>query len=1017
MKAVRGSLAAVLAVFVATGSSLFASAEVREETVGAQGRWISCKVSPRGLHMAVLVMKGSRYAVVVDGVEGPRFDQLIGTDGQPAIMGGPEYAANQVNMLQVVFSDNGEHCAYFAKVGGDFIAVLDGKEIFRGPMGYNNSRRGLLFSAGGKHLFFIDSDGSAGNRIVVNGAPGPWSHDVPEVVTSADGAHYAYVGTATDYTATKWAVVDGKQVKYFGRSLQFTANGSLLSILDGQGAAALILNGKPVIQAASVEPLWVSPVGGIVAAMVSPKPGAQAVLTVNGNAVPGTEGVGIVGVSFSPDGKRYAVACRTVSNSMFMIIDGKRGLDYQSVSDPFSSVPGSAPLNAGFTPDSSRFFYVANTSQAFLVVEDEEWDGVSGVIQPAIAPKGNRIGFTANANSRQYVVIEGKSKEYRGASNLFFSPDGSRYGFLGYGTSPILYVDGVEQSGLVVSPFVRTYEMPAANTSFLFSPDSKHIAVAGYLTADTQKRGVFIDGQFVPQSQGISQLRRPMFTPDSRHLYWISPRVTEGGEDKDNFWLNLDGVPVAKFVGADALERLPENWEMSPDGTVHFVALSGGELKRFHVTPPADTSIDTMLSGGAPAPTAAAGTPGSTPTQGNPNANPVVAAIEAVAPQKSGDSKVNPLVAAVASVVLAAIDSDKKAPAKTSESAKPAAVPVVARAETFAEAAAEAAKLTWQELASRPELWPAQVTVKVALDFQGGASVRAGQKVNVYQIRGNEIDLSTTDGKLNFAVEPGETDALDVARAGYAKLTPKQRKLTFGSLVSNKELWPLKVVLNQTFDLGGGRVVRAGDEMTVLDFQAGKLLVKSEPLNVQFNVAPQATDIMAQCRRFVEDESAGPRLLATQKAAEDRMKARGIVVTELDGRLVNSVTDKPQPLDEAALPKYLVFLRGSSTCPITRGFMPSMVKFYREQKPRHPEFEVVYIMTESPDDTGKFAREAGFSWRAVEYESTAYMPSVSRQIDGKLPQLIVMDRNGKVLANGIQNDAPAALNQLAALLK
>ena len=45
------------------------------------------------------------------------------------------------------------------------------------------------------------------------------------------------------------------------------------------------------------------------------------------------------------------------------------------------------------------------------------------------------------------------------------------------------------------------------------------------------------------------------------------------------------------------------------------------------------------------------------------------------------------------------------------------------------------------------------------------------------------------------------------------------------------------------------------------------------------------------------------------------------------------------------------------------------------------------------------------------------MPTVSRQIDGKLPQLIVMDRDGKVLANRIHNAAPAALNQLAALLK
>jgi hypothetical protein len=1004
MNAARGSLAAVVAVFVATGSSLFASAVIKEDLVGAQGRWISAKLSPRGLHSAVLIMKGSRFAVVIDGVEGPRIDQLIGTDGQPPILGGPDVAANQVNTLPVVFSDNGEHCAYFAKVGGDFIAVLDGKEIFRGPMGYSNSRRGLFFSAGGKFLFFIDSDGGSGNRIVVNDAPGPWSHDVPEVVTSADGAHYAYVGTATDYTGTKWAVVDGKQVKYFGRSLRFTANGSLLSILDGQGTAALILNGKPVLQAAGVEPLWVSPVGGTVAALVSPKPGAQTVLTINGKAVPGTEGVGITGVTFSPDGKRYAVACRTVSNSMFMIIDGKRGLDYQSVTDTVSSTPGLMPVTAGFTPDSSKFFYVANTSQAFLVVEDEESDGMSGVIQPAVAPTGNRVGFTANANSRQYVVIDGRSREHRGASNLFFSPDGSRYAFLTFGGTYSLYVDGVEQPGVVVSPFTRTYEPSVANIGFLFSPDSRHIAVPGHLAADPQKRGLFIDGRFVPQSQGISQFRRPMFTPDSRHLFWISPRVTEGGEDRDNFWLYLDGVQVAKFVGADALERLPENWEMSSDGTLRFVALSGGELKRFAVTPPADDGIAAMLGGGSAA----------AASQTNPNPNPVQAAIEAIAPQKSGDSSVNPILAAVASVVVTAIQSDKD---RKAESAKPAAAPApAARAETPAEATAAAAALTWQELASRPELWPAQVTVKVPLDFQGGASVRAGQKVNVYQIRADEIDLSTTDGKLNFAVGPEESDALELARTGYAKLTPKQRKLTFGSLVSSRELWPLKVKLTQAFDLGGGRIVRAGDELSVLDFKAGQLLVKSETLNVQFNVVPQATDLMAQCRRFVEDDTAGPRLVATQKAAEDRKKARGPVVTELDGRLVNSVTDKPQPLDESALPKYLVFLRGSSTCSITRGFMPSMVKFDREQRARHPEVEIIYIMTETPADTAKFARESGFAWRAVEYESTAYMPTVSRQIDGKLPQLMVMERDGTVLANVIQNGAPAALQQLVALL-
>jgi hypothetical protein len=73
-------------------------------------------------------------------------------------------------------------------------------------------------------------------------------------------------------------------------------------------------------------------------------------------------------------------------------------------------------------------------------------------------------------------------------------------------------------------------------------------------------------------------------------------------------------------------------------------------------------------------------------------------------------------------------------------------------------------------------------------------------------------------------------------------------------------------------------------------------------------------------------------------------------------------------------------------------------------------------MTETPEDTGKYAKETGFSWRAMEYKSTPAVPSVHDAISGLLPQLIVVDREGKVLANGTQSQAPVALKQLDALL-
>lgn len=338
-----------------------------------------------------------------------------------------------------------------------------------------------------------------------------------------------------------------------------------------------------------------------------------------------------------------------------------------------------------------------------------------------------------------------------------------------------------------------------------------------------------------------------------------------------------------------------------------------------------------------------------------------------------------------------------------------------------------AQELTWIELAGRPELWPAQCTVRNVIKFEGGATVPAGAKVSVLDFKHNEVNLRTSDGQTYFAAEPDETDVLDLAREAYAKLTPKQRGLTYPLLVQRKDLWPYRVTIVRSFDLARGKTVAAGDQVLVKDLQPGKVDVVSEKLNARFGVAMPATDLMAQARAFVEDDQAGPRLLTMQKLAQEKLaeelkakaekiKAEGRVAVELEGKLINSVTGQAEPLDANALPRYIVFLRGQSTCPITRNFAPTFIRYCNSIKSTHPEVEVVYLTIESLDDTLKFAKELGFSWRTVTYENTT-MPCVSPIIDGRIPQLIVMDRDGKVLANGIQSTAPAALQQLDALLK
>jgi len=339
---------------------------------------------------------------------------------------------------------------------------------------------------------------------------------------------------------------------------------------------------------------------------------------------------------------------------------------------------------------------------------------------------------------------------------------------------------------------------------------------------------------------------------------------------------------------------------------------------------------------------------------------------------------------------------------------------------------AAAQDLSWTELANRPELLPAQCTVKDTIKFEGGVSVPAGAKVEVVDFKGNEVELKTSDGRTYFAAEPDETDVLDVARAAYAKLTPKQRELTYPLLVQRKDLWPYRVTITRTFDLAPGKTVQAGDLVQLKDVQPGKVDVVSEKLNARFGVAFPATDVMAQARKFVEDDQAGPRLLVMQKQAEeklaaeqkakaDQIKAEGRVAVELEGKLINSLTGQPEPLDTNAWPRYIVFLRGQSTCPITRNFAPTFIQYCNSIKSTHPEVEVVYLTIEDLPETFKFAKELGFDWRTVSYENTT-MPCVCPYIDGRIPQLIVMNRDGKVLANGIQSTAPDALQQLKALL-
>ena len=106
-------------------------------------------VSPRGGRLATMVPKGSRVAVVVDGVEGPRFDAIIPPTFSYIDPRSMHALQNVVATLTpsahgltqsgygglgpVVFSRDGKRFAYFGRQAQEWVLMVDGKEMLRIP--------------------------------------------------------------------------------------------------------------------------------------------------------------------------------------------------------------------------------------------------------------------------------------------------------------------------------------------------------------------------------------------------------------------------------------------------------------------------------------------------------------------------------------------------------------------------------------------------------------------------------------------------------------------------------------------------------------------------------------------------------------------------------------------------------------------------------------------------------------------------------------------------------------------
>jgi hypothetical protein len=553
-----------------------ADPKVEEQVVGPAGRAdFKYTISKQGLHLASVIMKGSRFAVVVDGVEGPQVDEVYATAPRfqdlPDLYGDlTQHAVAGVSV--VAFSPDGARHAYAARQSKDVVLIVDGKETFRAP--YSPSRPAvdfLSFSPDGKHVYFQTptTDTMYSSCLVMDGQRGPAFAEPVWPVFSPDGAHWAYYAKRPTPGLEAFTVVDGKPADYHAGRLRYTPDGKHLVGVgrNADGKQAILVDGKVVEPLGQVERIAVSSTGDVAAVVLV---GQTRQVYVNGKAVPGTEGA--YGAVFSPDGKRLGVRCGGGSPPQgWQVIDGKKGREYSSVGD------------CVFTADSSKAIYVADVQNTRFVVIDGQEAGPyqSMLTPPTVSAAGAHFAYVAaTQQGRQLVVNDKAYPPGRDVDAFVFSADGSRHAFLASLdlAARSLVVDGKQYNNVAVMP----------GTPVLISADGKHVAAVA-TPPGARAPAIMIDEAFIPLPASADGAKLCGFTPDGNHLFWrCNQRQKDGSTTKDVY---LDGRRVASF---DAMMvGLPQDLtDLAADGTFAVLGGAGGTaIKRVRVTASADTSL------------------------------------------------------------------------------------------------------------------------------------------------------------------------------------------------------------------------------------------------------------------------------------------------------------------------------------------------------------------------------------------------------------------------------------------
>jgi|tagenome__1003787_1003787.scaffolds.fasta_scaffold20988755_2 nucleoredoxin len=149
--------------------------------------------------------------------------------------------------------------------------------------------------------------------------------------------------------------------------------------------------------------------------------------------------------------------------------------------------------------------------------------------------------------------------------------------------------------------------------------------------------------------------------------------------------------------------------------------------------------------------------------------------------------------------------------------------------------------------------------------------------------------------------------------------------------------------------------------------------------------------------------------LAQQHAADAlRETINGqAIYQQLKGDLVQWRNGSIGHYDDTALQtkKYFLIYFSAHWCGPCRKFTPGLVNYYNDTVAKHPELELVFVSADkSPFGMETYMREMNMPWPAVDFEKTRGKEGIRKYAGKGIPDLVLVDSSGKVLADSYKGD-------------